>query len=977
MRVGLRILIVLVSAASFGATFPAAPAFSGFTYELWEAGTGLPQNSVQALAQSRDGYLWIGTLGGLTRFDGVRFTTYDKYNTPELGDNVIQSLLVDRRNRLWIATGSGLAQMANGRFSRFTRAQGLPGETIWSLLEDSRGRVWVGTQSGIAIFSGDRFELFEAADAAFRGAVFSMHEDADGTMWVGSENARLLRVQGSQQTVFGAEDGLPETAIRTITRDALGELWVGTDDGLYRLEKGRFVRKDADLRNEVVRALAVDSDGALLVGTYSGLTRMTRTGAATLGSREGLSSDTIRSLFIDREKNIWIGTGGGGLLRLRKALVRSLTAEEGLSNDIARAVMQTRDGAFWVGTYGGGLNRVEGERVTTYRKSDGLPDDVVYSLAEGPDGALWIGTRKGLAVLRGGKVSRVAAGAEFDSIPIRGLHVDPDGTVWIGTVGKALFSLAPSGAVKHFGNAEGITHPSVFFVKRMRDRSLWIATHGGGIFRLDSNGVRQFTTRDGLPNDRIWAFHEDKEGTIWIGTRGGGLARYRDGKFSFFTTATGMFDDVIYHILEDAEDRLWLSGNRGIFWVEKRQLEEVSNGQRATVITHSIGKAEGMRSTECNGGAQPSGWVTKNGELWFPTLKGIAIIDSTKVVRPTSVPPVVLESVIADGKIYLPGSKITLAPGTERLDLHYTALLLGAPQSLVFRYRLEGFDREWIDATQDRFARYTNLAPGNYRFLVESSLKGTKISSKPAVLEFSLKPFFYQTRAFFLLCLAAFMTLIVAAFVLRVRASKRRELQLLTIVTERTSELEAVNERLRELTTIDPLTGISNRRHFDEFLQIEWRRALRDSTYLTILFIDIDHFKAYNDAYGHQLGDEALRKVASVIGDAGKRAGDLVARYGGEEFAVVLHKTNPEQAGRMADELRLQVEELGMDSAPGAPSPFVTISIGVATTVPSPDLEADTIVAVADEMLYAAKRGGRNRVRSTLVASESLNRSGA
>lgn len=972
MKFVLRILLLLLATVSFGSTFPSAPAFSGFTYEVWEAGTGLPQNSVQAVAQSREGYLWIGTLGGLTRFDGVKFTTYDKYNTPELGDNVIQSLLVDQRNRLWIATGSGLARNENGRFDRMTQANGLPSDTIWSLLEDSRGRIWVGTQTGVAILTNERVETLEIADPAFRSAIFAMHEDADGTMWIGAENARLLRVQGSQQTIFGRAEGLPEAAIRTIIRDAKGELWVGTDDGLYQLEKGRFERKEAELRNQVVRALAVDSEGALLVGTYSGLTRMTADGAATLGSREGLSSDTIRSLFIDREKNIWIGTGGGGLLRLRKALVRALTAEEGLSNDIARAVMQTRDGAFWVGTYGGGLNRVTGDWITTFRESDGLPDDVVYSLAEGPDDALWIGTRRGLAVLRDGKISRVAAGAEFDSLPIRGLHVDDDGTVWIGTVGKALFSLSPSGVVKHFGSAEGITHPAVFFVQRMRDRSLWVATHGGGIFRIDEKGIRQFTKLDGLPNDRIWAFYEDGEGSIWIGTRGGGLARYRNGRFTSFSTATGLFDDVIYHILEDGDGRLWMSGNRGIFWVEKRQLDEASRQQRETVITHSIGKAEGMRSTECNGGAQPSGWRAKNGELWFPTLKGIAIIDPSKVARPTQAPPVVLESVIADAKTFLPGTPIALAPGTERLEIHYTSLLLGAPQSLEFRYRLEGFDRDWIAATQDRFARYTNLPPGKYRFLVESNLKGTKIASKPAVLDFTLKPFFYQTRAFFLISLLAFMTLLAAGVIYRFRAVRRRETQLLDIVTDRTRELEEANKRLTQLTTIDPLTGISNRRHFDEFLQTEWRRAIRDNTYLTILFIDIDHFKAYNDAYGHQLGDDALRRVATVIGDAGKRAGDLVARYGGEEFAVVLHRTTPDQAERMADELRLRVEELRMDSAPGSPAPFVTISIGVATTVPSPDLDADTMVAVADEMLYAAKRGGRNRVRSTLVASEGL-----
>ncbi len=512
-----------------------------------------------------------------------------------------------------------------------------------------------------------------------------------------------------------------------------------------------------------------------------------------------------------------------------------------------------------------------------------------------------------------------------------------------------------------YGARDGLTAATVLAILEDRDGNLWLGTEAGGLWRFAHGRFTNFTTREGLSDDTVLALYEDADGCLWIGTDGGGLNRYKDGRFSRFTRREGLFDDVQYAILEDGRGNLWMSCSRGIFRVRRAELEELAEGKRAAVVSQAFGRADGMRSAECSGFTQPAGWKTRDGRLWFPTIEGAVVIDPDRIRTNTLPPPVVIEQVLVDRRVLPRGDDSELEPGRGDLEFHYAGLSFVDPDRVSFRYMLEGFDREWIEAGSRRTAFYTNIPPGRYTFRVKAANNDGVWSDTDAVARFSLRPHFRQTAWFYGMCAVG---LVLAGFgAARVRAAraKARERELEQIVAERTLQLEEANARFQQLSEVDALTGIANRRRFEETLAREWRRATRDGLSLSLVMIDIDYFKDFNDALGHQVGDQCLRRVAGEIREALTRPGDLVARYGGEEFAAVLPSTPSRGAAAVAEVLRLRVESMATRH-PRAPSGIVTISLGVATASPGDASSPESLVAMADEALYRAKRAGKNRV---------------
>jgi diguanylate cyclase (GGDEF)-like protein len=370
-----------------------------------------------------------------------------------------------------------------------------------------------------------------------------------------------------------------------------------------------------------------------------------------------------------------------------------------------------------------------------------------------------------------------------------------------------------------------------------------------------------------------------------------------------------------------------------------------------------------MRSAECSGFTQPAGWKTRDGRLWFPTIEGAVVIDPDRIRTNTLPPPVVVEQTFVDRRLLPRGQEATFGPGRGDLEFHYAGLSFVDPDRVRFRYMLEGFDRDWVEAGPRRVAFYTNIPPGRYAFRVRAANNDGVWSDKDAVVRFSLRPHFRQTPWFYGLC--ALGLLLVGFGAARVRAvrARARERELEKTVAERTLQLEEANSKLQRLSEVDPLTGIANRRRFEETLAREWRRATRGQMPVSLVMIDIDNFKDFNDAYGHQVGDQCLRRVAGEIREALTRPGDLVARYGGEEFAAVLPSTPARGALAVAEVLRSRVEGLATKH-PRVPLGVVTISLGVATAAPGPESSAEGLVASADEALYRAKRAGKNRVEA-------------
>jgi len=947
-----------VSIVPLVATLAAAapsPVSDEYAVQLWDATRGLVHNSISSIAQTSDGYLWIGSYGGVARFDGVNFTNFSSRTTPLFSDNVVQALHADPRDRVWIGTGTGgLLIYEKGKFRRLTIADGLPSDAIWSIAQGGN-RVWIGTQEGIAIVDGNSV----VTDERFAGrAVWALFPEVDGSMWVGLESEGLARVSPAGIERWSTAEGLPGNGVRAILRARDGVLWVGTDNGLARLEGNRFVRTTGwTLENASVRDLA-ESDSTLWVGTFDGLGRIRNGVKDAFRYEEGLPSDTIRAVFPDRAGNVWLGTGGGGLVGLKRAWVKMIGTAGGLSDDVARAILETRDGAKWVATFGGGVTKFHAGKRSVFRQKDGLPSDIAFSLAEDQQGAVWVGTRHGIARILGEKVETFPNVERVTNRQIRAIYCTRDGTVWIGN---------PRGELTRYQN--GVFEPvdlgrataAIFFINQTRDGSLWVATHGSGLFRLKDGRVTVFDEAHGMPTSRVWSLLEGRDGALWVGSRGGGLIRILNDRISVVDAAHGLYDDVIYHVVDDDRGRFWMSSNRGIFFVRKRDIDAYMAGTIPAVHSVAFGRNEGMQNTECNGGSQPAGWRMSDGRIWFPTLRGVAVVDPREITDDPRPPDVIIESAEVDGVSMGLEKPVEFSAAARRLDLNYTGMSLTAPEAIEFRCRLVGYDETWVRRGLQRTMSYSRLAPGRYRFEVSAANREGLWNDDAAAIEVIVRPRWFETTAFKVAAAIGLILIVIMVYAVRVSALRRTQRDLQLLVSERTAELAAANARLEALTLVDGLTGVANRRAFDIALEREWQRARRDGTSLALVLVDVDHFKAYNDTYGHQAGDDVLRRVAAVLRNAGRRPTDVVARYGGEEFAIVLSGADTESAMRIAETARAEVEALGIEHSGSTPR-RLTISAGLAATTPAPNAEPASLIDAADKALYRAKNEGRNRV---------------
>jgi diguanylate cyclase (GGDEF)-like protein len=520
--------------------------------------------------------------------------------------------------------------------------------------------------------------------------------------------------------------------------------------------------------------------------------------------------------------------------------------------------------------------------------------------------------------------------------------------------------------------------PVTSFV-RAHDGVLWISTAGSGLRRIQNDQAEVIDEARGLPNGYVYSIHEGADGALWLPTGGKGLCRFKDGKWSAIGHAQGMPDDV-FHVLEDARGQYWISSHYGVVRVASGDLTAVADGRLSSLRTVVFDTADGLRSHECMDGG-PGATKSRDGVLWFATSKGVARINPEGDWPPLVPSRVILESLLVNQKATALHDP-TLPAGVRNLEFRYTAPSFIAPEKVRFRYRLEGYDQGWIFAGPRRAAYYTNVRGGEYRFVVEATLDPAHWRGQETTYSFVVKKSFLETRWPYLF--AAILVALAGAGIQRgrqrahFRRLEDRERELTRLVETRTNELrlakEALEERARDLTAanaqleqiskVDSLTGVNNRRSFDEAIEDEWRRAVRLGTPLSLMILDLDRFKEFNDLYGHPAGDECLRRVARLLQEALQRFSDMVARYGGEEFVIVMPNTWLAGAADLAERIRAGVHALAITHEAGTEPRVVTVSLGIACLVPTPASGPKDLLEAADAALYRAKREGRNCVRT-------------
>lgn len=763
-----------------------------FLYENWQQEDGLPQASVNAIAEDHDGYLWLGTEEGLVRFDGLELTVFNRRNTPELRSHAVRALLADRRGRLWIATRSGLALFEDGRFARPAPADGLAEAELQALYEDAEGFLWIGTRTGLYRFDGESVQRWTRADGLAHDAVWAIGEEPLGVLWIGTELG-LQRFANGRFDTAAQPDLLAGLQVRALRRDRRGGLWIGTRDGLYLLADERLTSfSTADgLTHPTVNALFVDRRGDLWVGTEAGTQRLRGGVLSEVDAGRILERRQVLAFWEDREGGFWIGMGAIGLVYLRPSRFVVLGTEEGLADEIVWTILQGRTGDVWIGT-NNGLTRLAADGSTTnYTTADGLPGPDVRALAEDHRGDLWIGTEtSGLARLAGGALETFSVADGLADQQVNVVVEDGAGDLWIGTE-EGLSRLSRS-AWTTFSVRDGLPHRSVKTLEADPEGGLWIGT-AAGLARYEDG---RFTARR-LTEDRsepfVKALHRDRQGTLWIGTADEGLFRYRDGELSRYTVEDGLFDSLVHEILEDGAGNLWMTSNQGVFRVAKRALEDFAAGREPAVTSVSYSESDGMRSRECNGRGRPAGWRTRDGRLWFPTIRGVAIIDPADLDTNEVPPAVHLEQVLVDRRpVTAAAERPVIAPGAREFEFHYVGLSYVQPEKVRYRYKLEPFNADWIDAGARRSAHYTNLEPGAYTFRVIAKNNDGVWNRTGASFAFRLRPALHQTWYFYAVLAAAIALAVRAGHRLRVRGLVERNAELLRLK----SELEAKNAEI-------------------------------------------------------------------------------------------------------------------------------------------------------------------------------------
>jgi PAS domain S-box-containing protein len=764
---------------------------------VWTTANGLPQDSIRGITQTSDGYLWIATMGGLARFDGVNFTVFNSANTPALGPNEITAVAPDPGGGLWIGTnGAGVLRLLNGKFTQVAGIADLPSTSVRYLKVDSRGVLWIGADDGLAKYEHGK------VSTVFRGPTdLNVHcgmEYPAGTLWFGT-NSGLKKLENGSFTTYSTRDGLAANGVWALAPGPDGELWIGTrPGGLSVLRHGKFhtyTTRDGLTSNAVI-ALARDRDGNLWIGTEGGgLNRLAGGKFVSAPNPAGLSNKVIRCLYEDQEGSLWLGTAGGGLSRLKDYPFTERSTREDLPSDMIRTISQDNWGDVWLGT-GTGIARITPQgRVLHYSDEAGFRSDLIWPVVRARNGDLWAGSEEGvLHYFSNADLAHPAARRTWKlEGAVRMILEQSDGTIWVGTVAQLV--RFRDGRMTVAGRDEGLADATPTAIAERAGGGFWVGTRKGIQEFRDGRFLPALGPGQGLVGVPV-SLLEDSDRNLWAVTAAG-LYRISKGKVTTFTKTSGMPDARVFQIIEDNLHTFWITTRKGVWRVSKQEFDAVAEGRARTLTMDVFGAADGIQETsEFQIGYSPAACKMRDGTLWFPTFGGVLSVDPSRIRTNRRPPPVFVERVTADdGKTVAEGGRI--AAGTN-LEFHYTALSLISPDRVRFRYQLEGFDKEWVDAGTRRVAYFTNLPPRSYRFRVVACNNDGVWNLAGASFSFKLTPRFYQAAWFYLLCGLAVAMAGAAAYRWRVRGLRAREKWLRERVEERTAALRIeVQERKR------------------------------------------------------------------------------------------------------------------------------------------------------------------------------------
>jgi diguanylate cyclase (GGDEF)-like protein len=923
--------------------------------DTWSTQEGLPHNSINAIAQTSDGYLWFATWEGVARYNGRDFRFFERSTKTGILDSGTRTLISDDNNGLWIAGArGGITYHQDNQWQPQLTAQGM----VNHLLKDSSGDTWVAVE-GLGVF-------YRPKPSAVGGST----ED----IWV-----------------------LQNLSAYRLLEDTKGRVWAATDKGLFQLngQNKQEVLAPYGLSKLHVYSILEMHDKSLLVATDRGAYTIKDNQATLL--HPNLAGEAITTLMQDSESNLWLGTISKGILRFSKGHIETLNTQSGLPNNRVLSILQDLEGSIWIGT-NGGLMRLRKAPFTTWTKKRNLVGNYIRSVIDVDSESVLVGSSEGLSLI----TNNVALDARLNSgrpVSVLSFAKRREGGIWVGTYLNGLMLWKDKRLLHHLDHDNGLPSDEVRAILEDSHNNLWIGTTDG-LVRLDASGQQRIFTRDdGLPGNYIMALTEDDRGQIWVGTGVGvakltsngfeivpinsqegaeyafgfwvepgyvwiatdrGLVRYnqKSEELSLVGRRAGLPIDKFFQVIYDGTNGLWLTSNRGIWRVDYHAAHAVADGRQSEIAFEHFSESDGLASAQANGGSNPAAVAMENGKLWFATAKGVAMIDSSTISQKnTALLPLTIESISADGRDVSANQKSVLPAGTNRVVFTYAGLGYVMSSRIEYRTCLVGFEDTWASRGKNTIAEYTNLAPGEYQFLVSARYPYSDWNTADRVYKFTILPHFWQRLEVQIGVALLILVILAGSLRWRFQQLQKNELRLKALVEKQTYDLRQQSEDFQRQANEDELTGLPNRRAFDLWLSEGFVQAKQQQTSLILVIMDIDHFKKINDHYSHLIGDQAIKSLAAQLQLIASNQVH-VARWGGEEFTLVIEGVDDIDIAAYCDNIRQSIETF--DYSDIATDLKMTVSMGVAF-VNNVESYQD-LLRLADQALYRAKERGRNRI---------------